>query len=336
MQSGTRAGRKRCSLTDSQSKYADSLAFPFLRRELMAGVESLTPAAKLPDLIHATSVPPMVTSMVGIEAAHRSFASAWYKDAPKTTRAFFGLQHPPVDATADDLRALRRLEISVMTLAYETENVYGGGFADPDAPLTVEGEDLIRAMGSAGIVLDLSHAGHQTARDAMRFCRNYDETPRVIVSHSGCHEVYGHKRNLPDDVLRDVAEQGGVIGVPLVTWMLDSLHNGFEPFILHLSHVAKLVGFDAICIASDAEYAPVTLPYTAADIAAFEQLRAKLDPRGNFNPRFPEMPELFAQPDRMEQVERILAYGGMRTSQIDNVLYGNLNRFVTEAGIVPA
>lgn len=82
----------------------------------------------------------------------------------------------------------------------ETDVMYGG--------LTPLGEDLVKAMNAAGIMVDVSHAAKSTMMQAVALSR----VP-VIASHSGIMEVSKSARNLDDEQLRALAKNGGVVQV---------------------------------------------------------------------------------------------------------------------------
>ena len=139
----------------------------------------------------------------------------WLKDAIAPLyrgQPLFGLQHPPIDATREALQELRNGRIAFCGIAYELENGFGGGFATPSVGLTNAGVELLEAMADVGMVLDLSHAGHQTARDAILYIKTTGLDLRVVATHTGCYSVYNHLRNLPDDVLEGIVSLGGFVG----------------------------------------------------------------------------------------------------------------------------
>ncbi len=70
------------------------------------------------------------------------------------------------------------------------------------------GEELVREANRLGIIVDASHASDDALRDMMRI----SSTP-VILSHSGPDGVYEHARNVPDELLVQLAESGGVVHV---------------------------------------------------------------------------------------------------------------------------
>jgi membrane dipeptidase len=77
--------------------------------------------------------------------------------------------------------------------------------------LTELGTKLIREMNRLGMFVDLSHVSADTMRDALHATR-----APVIFSHSGAFAINPHPRNVPDDVLKAVSDNGGVVHVNFI------------------------------------------------------------------------------------------------------------------------
>lgn len=80
------------------------------------------------------------------------------------------------------------------------------------------GEDLVREANRLGLVLDGSHASDDTVRDMMAL----SSTP-VILSHTGAKAVFDHPRNIDDDLLLELAANGGVIQMNIFGGYLEEL-----------------------------------------------------------------------------------------------------------------
>ena len=106
------------------------------------------------------------------------------------------------------LRMMHRAGARYMTLTHWKNTAWAdAGTDDPEHDgLSPFGEEVVREMNRLGMLVDLSHVSPDTMRDAMRV----SEAP-VIFSHSGAYAVNAHARNVPDDVLRLMPKDGGVV-----------------------------------------------------------------------------------------------------------------------------
>lgn len=94
--------------------------------------------------------------------------------------------------------------------ATDVSPAYGG--------LSPLGEALVRRANELGMILDGSHASDDTVRDMLTL-----STTPIILSHSGPKAVYDHPRNVPDDLLIAIAEDGGVIQINAYGAYLEAL-----------------------------------------------------------------------------------------------------------------
>lgn len=135
-----------------------------------------------------------------------------------------------------------------MLIAYNRENLAGYGcYDEEDLGLKPFGRDMIREMNAAGMTVCCSHTGERTARDVLAA-----STKPVIFSHSNCGAVYGHKRNISDDMIRVCAAQGGVVGINGIGDFLCGPGDDIvEAFVRHVDHAVQLVGPDHVGLSLD-------------------------------------------------------------------------------------
>ena len=106
------------------------------------------------------------------------------------------------------LRMFYRLGARYMTLTHNKNVPWADSCTDtPQANgLTDFGREVVREMNRLGMLVDLSHVSAETMHDAL----DASEAP-IIFSHSSARAVTDHPRNAPDDVLRRLPDNGGVI-----------------------------------------------------------------------------------------------------------------------------
>ena len=102
-------------------------------------------------------------------------------------------------------------------------------------------------MNELGMVIDISHAGEQTALDTIQA----SEAP-VTFSHNAAYSVWPTKRTRQDHELKACAEKGGLIGITAVP---NSLSNDpkqdINVVLDHFDYMVKLVGVDHVAIGTD-------------------------------------------------------------------------------------
>ena len=108
------------------------------------------------------------------------------------------------------LRRLYSLGARYMTLTHSSTLDWADSATDEakHGGLTKFGEEIVLEMNKLGMLVDLSHVSDDTMRHAMRITK-----APVIYSHSSARAIANHPRNVPDDVLPLVRENGGVIMV---------------------------------------------------------------------------------------------------------------------------
>ena len=147
------------------------------------------------------------------------------------------------------LRAYYALGVRYMTLthdgtldwadAHTGERRHGG--------LTEFGKEVVREMNRMGMLVDLAHTSPETMNDAL----DVSEAP-VIWSHAGARGVNEHTRNVPDQVLRRLPDNGGVVMVIFYPPHVSPRDGATISDVAdHIDHVAGLAGVDHVGIGSD-------------------------------------------------------------------------------------
>ncbi|MDZ7780506.1 MAG: dipeptidase [Gemmatimonadota bacterium] len=175
------------------------------------------------------------------------------------------------------LRAFHGLGVRYMTLTHNGTIDWADSAADTARHdgLTAFGREVVREMNRLGMLVDLSHTSPATMNDAL----DTSEAP-VIWSHASANGVHEHTRNVPDQVLRRLPENGGVV---MVTFVPSFVSPGDEATLAdvadHIDHIANLAGVDHVGIGSDFDGISST-PAGLEDPSTFPALFAELSRRG--------------------------------------------------------
>lgn len=109
------------------------------------------------------------------------------------------------------------------------------------------GAAVIRRMNELGIMVDISHASKTTALEAMEL-----SIAPVIASHSSVRSLTDHPRNLDDETLQRLAEDGGVVQiVAYEAFVRGATAATLEEFVDHIDHAVRLIGIEHVGISSD-------------------------------------------------------------------------------------
>ena len=164
-------------------------------------------------------------------------------------------------------------------IVWNNPNALGSGTnvgnAAVDAGLTEVGKEVIREMNRLGIMVDVSHMNERTFFDTMSVAR-----APVIASHSGVDGVRPHVRNLSDDQLQALKENGGVTQINF--WRTTVADVGQAATIKgladHIDYVVRTIGVDHVGLGSDFDGAP--MPDDLPDASYLPNLTAEMVRRG--------------------------------------------------------
>jgi len=123
-----------------------------------------------------------------------------------------------IENSLSALRDFYRLGVRYMTLTHNNTNDWADSSRDKPLHngLTDFGKEVVREMNRLGMLVDVSHVSDKTMSDALDV-----STAPVIASHSSARALDSHPRNIPDDLLRRIAKNGGVVMVNFYTVFID-------------------------------------------------------------------------------------------------------------------
>ncbi len=213
------------------------------------------------------------------------------------------------------LRMFHALGARYMTLTHVDTHDWADSATDEarHGGLTPFGEEVVREMNRLGMLVDISHVSAEAMHDVLRVAR-----APVIASHSSAYAVAPTPRNVPDNVLRLIAENGGVAMVNFYSGFVhpeaarvgqegfdlwrrlrergaeeQEMRAAFEQFrrdhpmprgsvgtvVDHIDHIVRVAGIDHVGIGSD--YDGITIvPDQLDDVSCYPYITQELLNRG--------------------------------------------------------
>lgn len=195
-------------------------------------------AEMLSDLRAAAPVVALVSDADGIEAARVRGAIAFLPT----------LEHLGIGHDLRRLDLLYAMGVRLAGLTYAKRNLLGDGLLErTDAGLSDLGVAAIERMNDLGIAVDLSHAGHATALEAIACSR-----APVIFSHNAAYTLRPTRRTRTDEELLACAVKGGLIAITAVPNSLsDDPAQDIACVLDHYDYMMRLVGVEHVAIGTD-------------------------------------------------------------------------------------
>ena len=161
-----------------------------------------------------------------------------------------GMQNSEHFRTPDDVSAFYAMGQRSSQLTYNEVNRIGSGCTAPnDNGLTPFGEEIVRAMNRAGMIVDVSHAGERTTLDTFAASKR-----PVLITHSNCKTLTPHPRCKSDEIIRRMARQGGVMGITTVRAFVQKGERAtVQEALDHFDHAVRLVGPEHVGLGSDTD-----------------------------------------------------------------------------------
>lgn len=209
-----------------------------------------------------------------------------------------------IDSNLDHLRSLYQLGGRYMTLTHGVHLPWAGSSGDKpeeDPGLTDFGVEVVAEMNRLGMMVDVSHISDKTFDGVMAAAK-----APMIASHSSCRALSDHPRNMTDEMIKAVADRGGVVHINFYNAFLDpefrarsNAYKGPEapegetpeqrwarrmakieaigrtPFSLlldHIEHAVQVGGAEHVGLGSDFDGVSEELPEGMEDISKFPAL----------------------------------------------------------------
>ena len=148
------------------------------------------------------------------------------------------------------LNVLHERGVRLITLTWNYENCIGYPNIIPkyrQKGLKPFGLDVVSRMEELGMIIDVSHLSDGGFEDVF----SHSKRP-FIASHSNAREILNHPRNLTDEMIRKIAEKGGVIGLNFGGEFLQKTgRSTVEAMLPHIRHIQNVGGHEVLAIGTD-------------------------------------------------------------------------------------
>ena len=169
----------------------------------------------------------------------------------------YGMENgAPIESKLSNIKLFSDMGINYITLAHSKSNHISDSSYDENknwGGLSPFGRKVVAEMNKQGVMIDISHVSDAAFYEVLKLTK----TP-VIASHSSLrHFVPGFERNVSDDMLRELAKNGGVIQICFGSEFIaekkkyPNLVVTVKDVADHIDRVKKLVGIDHVGIGSD-------------------------------------------------------------------------------------
>lgn len=244
------------------------------------------------------------------------------------TAIFFGSQNP--SCIEDDIglvEVLYRLGLRFMQLSYNNQSLLATGCYEAEDPgLTRMGREVVAEMNRLGMVVDMSHSGPRSTREAIE-----RSTRPIAITHANLASWHPARRNKPDDLLRLLGQSGGMLGLSLYPHHLRGGSGcGLADFCQMAARAADLMGAEQIGIGSDLCQ---DQPDSVVEWMRTGRWTKSVDyGEGSANaPGFPPMPGWFQDNRDFPGLALGLRQAGFSAAEVTGIMGGNWLRFFDES-----
>ncbi|CAK9797177.1 Dipeptidase 1 [Anthophora quadrimaculata] len=181
------------------------------------------------------------------------------------------------------LRTLYQLGVRYLTLTHTCNTPWAKSSSvedkdEDEGGLTAFGKAVVQEMNRLGMLIDLSHTARATMRDALRTSK-----APLIFSHSSAFAICNSSRNVPDDILKQLAANGGLVMVTFYNYFVKCGSQAtISDVAEHIYYIRKLIGVDHIGVGGDFDGINKT-PRGLEDVSKYPELFAELLRSGEWN-----------------------------------------------------
>ncbi len=207
----------------------------------------------------------------------------------------------PIDGKLENLQKYYDEGIRLIGLTWNGENCFG--FPNSTDPAIMQkglkdwGKEAILKMNDLGMVIDVSHLSDGGFYDVAAISKK-----PFVASHSNCRALSPHQRNLTDDMIKVLAEKGGIAGINFAPEFLNAditaKNSTVDLLCKHIHHMINLGGIDLPALGSD-----------------FDGIGGELE---------------VGEPTKMHLIFDQLQKDGLSEDAIEKIAYKNIMRVLTD------
>ena len=194
---------------------------------------------------------------------------------------FLGMENgSPLCGDLAMLRLFYGMGVRYLTLTHNGDNALCDSAAEGTRwnGLSPFGREVVAEMNRLGMIVDIAHCSDKTFWD----CIEAGKAP-IVSTHSCCRALCGHHRNLSDEMIRALADKGGVVQINFYPVFLSDnwqqVRPGVKEIVDHIDHAVSLGGVEAVGIGTDFDGIDVT-PEGLDDISSLPKVFAEMQRRG--------------------------------------------------------
>lgn len=233
----------------------------------------------------------------------------------------------PIEGNLDLIDGFAAAGVKMIQIAYNERGLAGDGCEEPsDAGLSRFGSALIERLEAARVVVDCSHTGARTTREAVR-----KATRPLVISHANALALKASPRNIDDDIIKSIADKGGLIGaVAFPPFISSTVPPTIDEFVAQVNHLVNVGGEDHVGLGLD--YYDGNHPFST-DEEAMAIYRRETE-SGRWSSAYPAPPWKFPAeisiPDTLPELTVALSRHGMSDARIEKILGQNWMRVFRE------
>jgi len=245
-----------------------------------------------------------------------------YKE--KKTAVFFGFQNcSPIGDNISLVEEIHKLGIVFMQLTYNNQSLLATGcYEKSDSGVTRMGKEVIKEMNKLGVVVDMSHSAEKSTLDAIKI-----SSKPIVITHANPSFWFSAKRNKSNEVLKALADTGGMIGLSLYPHHLKDKSNcTLESFCEMAAKTADLIGVKHIGIGSDL---CIGHPNSVVDWMRNGKWTKTKDygEGSSSDASFPKQPGWFEDARGFKNLEQGLKKIGFQDTEVNDILGNNWYNF---------